>query len=63
MTDEKGYQCGECEQTQVVRDDSVPECCGKPMLEVPLDFCSKPPSDPESARFDDSDDACDDSRG
>ena len=63
MSDKKGYQCAECEQTTVVHDGSVPQCCGKPMGEVPLDFCSKPPSDAESARMNDDDDACDDSRG
>ena len=63
MTEEKGYQCGECQQTKVLNDGSVPECCGKPMVAAPLDLCTKSPSDPESARFNDSDDACDDSRG
>ncbi len=63
MTDKKGYQCGECQQTKIVNDGSVPECCGKPMGEVSLEVCSKPPSDAESARMNDADDACDDSRG
>jgi len=62
MANKKGYQCSECQQTTIVNNGSVPECCGKTMNEVSLDVCSKP-SDAESARMNDADDPCDDSRG
>jgi len=63
MSEKKGYQCEDCGRTEIVSDGSVPHCCGKPMQEVPLDVCMKPPADAESARFTDDDEACDDSRG
>ncbi|MBS3801481.1 MAG: hypothetical protein KGY65_01895 [Candidatus Thermoplasmatota archaeon] len=63
MTEKIGYQCKECGRTEIVTDGSVPECCGKPMKEAPLEVCMKPPADAESARMTDDDEACDDSRG
>ena len=63
MNEKKGYKCEECGRTEVVTDGSVPNCCEKPMQEVTLDVCMKPPADAESARMTDNDEACDDSRG
>jgi hypothetical protein len=63
MAEKKGYECEECGRTEVVTDGSVPECCGKPMKQVSLDVCMKPPADAESARPMDDDEACDDFRG
>jgi hypothetical protein len=64
MTEKIGYKCEECGRTEIVTaGESIPECCGKPMEEVPLDVCMKPPADAESARMTDDDEACDDSRG
>lgn len=62
MTIKKGYECQECGRTEIVTDGSVPECCGQPMEQLPLDVCMKPPADAESARTMDDDEACDDSR-
>lgn len=62
MTIKKGYECKECGRKEIITDGSVPECCGQPMQQVPLDVCMKPPADAESARTVDEDDACDDSR-
>jgi hypothetical protein len=63
MVERKGYECQECGRKEIVTDGSVPECCGQPMKEVPLEVCLKPPADAESARTTDNDEACDDFRG
>ncbi len=61
MRGKKGYQCAACKKTMVVRDDSVPNCCGLPMRQIPLDICIQP-SHAEHARPMDDEDACDDFR-
>jgi len=63
MVEKKGYQCEECGRKEIVTDGSIPHCCGQPMNEVPLEVCTKPPADAESARTTDDDEACDDFRG
>ena len=63
MTEKKGYECEICGHKEIVTGNNVPECCGTPMKQVPLDVCMKPPADAESARTMDDDEACDDFRG
>jgi ribosomal protein L37AE/L43A len=58
----KAYQCKDCGKEEVISADvGVPECddCGKPMKEIPLDECTHP-SNSESARSYEVDEACDD---
>ncbi|WP_020611066.1 hypothetical protein [Sediminispirochaeta bajacaliforniensis] len=57
---QKAYQCEDCGNEVIVDDvDTIPECCGKAMKEIPLDECTKA-SNPESARSWEVEDACDD---
>lgn len=63
MTEKRIYECQECGRTEIVSDETTPRCCGQPMEQVPLEVCTKPPADAESARTRDEDEACDDSRG
>ena len=56
----KAYQCDDCKKEQIIEDgETAPQCCGIPMQEIPLETCTKH-YDPEGARFQDNDDACDD---
>ena len=55
----KKYKCEICGRT--VSDNKVPECCGEPMKQLPLDICVQP-AHAEHARPMDSEDACDDGR-
>jgi hypothetical protein len=61
MSQQIGYQCEQCKKTKMVSDGSIPECCGEPMKQVPLEICTKP-HDPEHARPMDNEEACDDFR-
>jgi hypothetical protein len=56
----QAYECVDCGK-QVVREKagSAPDCCGKPMKEIPLESCTKAGT-PEQARNNDADEACDD---
>lgn len=57
---ERVYECTECgEQVSLDERQPVPECCGKPMKQVPLEACRKA-GDFEQARNADRDEACDD---
>ena len=56
----KAYRCPGCGEEVIVADSSeVPDCCGEPMNQIPLEDCTKA-ANAESARFFDEDGACDD---
>jgi hypothetical protein len=56
----KAYHCSHCNEEKIIdAEKNTPECCGETMQQIPLDDCSKP-YNPESARLDEADDACDD---
>jgi hypothetical protein len=58
--EKKAFRCKHCEDEKVVDADTItPECCGEPMMQVPLESCSKP-FNSESARPFEDEDACDD---
>ena len=60
MAEEKAYRCEDCGDEQVITENaSVPECCGEKMKAIPLENCTKH-YNPEGARLQDDDDACDD---
>lgn len=58
---EKTYLCKECGKEIKKTDDEVPECCGKPMKQVPLDVCLQPAHAEHSRPMDD-EEPCDDGR-
>ncbi len=57
----KKYRCSECGKTVKTSEDKTPECCGKPMKQLPLDYCTQP-AHPEHARPMEIDEPCDDGR-
>jgi hypothetical protein len=57
----KKYKCEKCEKTVESKEGSNPECCGKPMKQLPLDFCIQP-AHPEHARPMDNEEPCDEGR-
>ena len=59
--EEKTYECEECHKTIKTSDDEIPECCGKPMKQLPLDICTQP-AHAEHARPMESEDVCNDFR-
>ncbi len=58
---EKTYECKECGKIVKKLDGQVPECCGKPMKQLPLDVCLQP-AHAEHARPMENDEPCDDGR-
>ena len=58
---QKNYKCEICGKTVTVSDGSAPKCCGKPMKQLPLDFCIQP-AHAEHARPMRHDEPCDDGR-
>jgi hypothetical protein len=56
----KKFECIECGK-QVKGSENNPECCGKPMKQLPLDICVKP-TDAEQARLMEDNEPCDDGR-
>ena len=57
---EKKFECIECGK-QKKSSENNPECCGKPMKQLPLDICINP-TDAEQARVMEDDEPCDDGR-
>ena len=57
----KKYKCKECGKTTEISGEDVPECCGEPMEQLPLDVCTQP-AHPEHARPMRIDEPCDDGR-
>ena len=56
----KAYKCKDCGKESIVKDtNTAPDCCGHEMQEIPMDLCTKAHT-AETARFSDSDEACDD---
>ena len=56
------YQCQSCKRTATVDEgESVPSCCGKPMIKMPREICLQP-DHAEHARPMEEEDACDDFR-
>lgn len=53
------YNCPGCGEEVIVDDGGqIPECCGEPMKQIPLEDCTKA-HNAESARLMDEDGACD----
>jgi hypothetical protein len=64
MAEKKRFKCANCNgRTEAGADARTPECCGQPMIETtePLDRCTLSGT-AEHARFDDTEDPCDDGR-
>lgn len=55
------YRCENCGKEVIMTDDSIPECCGEPMGEIPLDICTQP-AHAEHARPMEDEEPCDDGR-
>ena len=58
----KKYKCEKCGKIITTGKVSVPNCCGKPMKEFPLEPCLQP-AHAEHTRPMEDEDACDDFRG
>ncbi len=58
---EKNYKCEECGKRIKKLTREKPECCGKPMKQLPLDICIQP-AHAEHARLIDKDEPCNDGR-
>jgi hypothetical protein len=56
---EKIYECKECGKRIKNSTDETPECCGKPMKQLPLDICMQP-AHAEHARPMGDEEPCDD---
>lgn len=61
MGDGEKYECGECGHISTV-DGDAPDCCGKPMVKMPMDACVSAGSSAEHARPMDEEEPCDDGR-
>lgn len=60
---EETFQCQSCKRKMMVNNPKKPpQCCGKPMKQLPKDICLRP-DHAEHARPMDAEDACDDFRG
>jgi hypothetical protein len=59
--EEKTYECEECGKRVKTSEDKTPECCGKPMKQLPLDICTQP-AYAEHARSMEEEEPCDDFR-
>ena len=57
----KKYKCEICGKTKIISDKKIPNCCGKPMKQLPLDICIQP-SHAEHARSLENEEPCDDGR-
>jgi hypothetical protein len=58
----KKYECITCKRTATIEEnDAVPECCGKPMKQMPREICLQP-AHAEHARPMHRDEPCDDFR-
>jgi hypothetical protein len=55
------YRCKSCGNEIIISDGSIPDCCGKPMKQIPMDACTQP-AHAEHARPMRSDEPCDDGR-
>jgi len=65
MSKKIAYRCEACGKIVEIVDGemTMPECCERSMVkDDSLDFCEKPPGDPEYARLFDNNDPCDDGR-
>jgi len=58
--EEKTYECKECRK-KIKTSEETPECCGKPMKQLPLDVCIQS-ANAEQARPMEADEPCDDGR-
>lgn len=61
MDEGQAYFCEDCERlipASDVKGKQAPECCGRPMIRVPMAQCTKPPASPEHARLMDEDGPC-----
>ncbi len=59
MAKDKTYKCKECGKNLKTSGNKTPECCGKPMTQLPLNICLRPehaeharPMDDEEPRDD-----------
>lgn len=62
MAEELYYKCPECEkEVKITKGGEIPECCGKPMGQIPLEQCTLTET-AEHARTRADDEPCDDGR-
>lgn len=61
MSKTQKFECEKCGKTITVTSEVIPECCGKPMRQLPLEICVQP-AHAEHARSMEEEDACDDFR-
>lgn len=59
--EEKLYQCDTCKKRKSIHDKKIPDCCGKPMKQIPLKICTEPHDAEYSGPFEE-DEPCDDGR-
>lgn len=63
MEEELRFKCPDCKgEARTWAGEDVPECCGKPMEQLPLEKCTSTDT-AEHARTGDEDEPCDDNRG
>jgi hypothetical protein len=58
---QREYECESCGKKQKSSDETHPDCCGKPMKQIPLDTCTQPHEAEYSGPFEE-DEPCDDNR-
>ena len=61
MGDGNRYECRDCGHTEMAEGDA-PECCGKPMVRMPLDACTSAGASAEHSRPMEDEEPCDDFR-
>ena len=57
----KKFKCKDCGKTVESKEENIPECCGKPMKQLPLNVCMQP-AHAENSRPMESEEPCDDGR-
>jgi len=57
---EKTYECEKCRK-KIRTSEKIPDCCGKPMKQLPLDECTQQ-ANAEHARPMETEEPCDDGR-
>lgn len=58
---EKKYECIDCKKIKKTTDNETPNCCGKPMRQLPLDVCTQP-AHAEHSRPMEHEDSCNEGR-
>ena len=58
---EETFECKNCGKKTTVSDGTIPNCCGRPMNKISIDFCLQS-ADAEHSRPMDDEEPCDDGR-